>query len=978
VQQHPLLQTKLHIPPVRPGLVARPRLIERLNAGLPTPAGVSQPRDALPRTRDAFPRTRDAFSRALTLISAPAGFGKTTLVSEWVHQLPLAAKNGGQSAYAVAWLSLDEDDNDPAQFLAYTIAALRTIEARREPAAQREPAGLIGQEASSALQSLGEAGATTPPPAEAILTSLINDVAALPDRIILILDDYHLIDAQPIHHALGFLLEHLPQQMHVVIATREDPLLPLARLRARGRLTELRASDLRFSHAEAADFLNRVMGLDLSAKDVAALETRTEGWIAGLQLAGISMQGHRDASSLVQSFTGSHRYVLDYLIEEVLEQQPERIQTFLLQTSVLDRLTGPLCDAVRFGSGQVPAGQDSGQAILETLDRANLFTIPLDAGRRWYRFHHLFADLLRQRVQQTLPEQIPSLHRRASEWYEQNDIAGEAIEHALQAGDLARALSLMEAHADAAWRRGEHVKLRQWLEAVPLEAIRTKPRLCVYHTWYLFAGGRQDEAEEALQACEEAMDAPPGPATGTTPLSPRGLLSDLDRQMLRGRAAVIRAFIATYIGDVPAIIRHAHRALDFLPEQDLTWRRDAALALGDAQGFKGDLASAYAARLAAAEASQAAGDTVFSLLAHLKVAITLREQGRLQRTIELCQEQLEFASRNGLMNASVPGGFQAIWGEVLAELGDLEGALDLVTRGMESAKRGGESLVTGWGYLCLARVHYSRGDMTGVIAVARKVEKSERESQIPPWLAAEVAAWKARAWLAQGKLAPASRWARQRGLIAGGPPRQPDEFDFFSLNAFVVLARILLARERWEEAFGLLSRLLEAAEAGQRTSKAIEILGLQAMAAQAKGDTSLALAAIENALTLAEPEGFVQTFLDEGPPMAHLLYEAAGRGIAPEYTRRLLSAFPAAEAERTGLPQPHVPESQILEPLSEREFEVLQLIAAGLTNREIASRLFLALNTVKAHTRNIYGKLDVHSRTQAIARSQELGLLHHR
>jgi len=749
--------------------------------------------------------------------------------------------------------------------------------------------------------------------------------------------------------------------MHLVIATREDPPLPLARLRARGQLTELRATDLRFTPSEAAEFLNEVMGLALSAEDINAIEARTEGWIAGLQLAAlalqgrISMRGQQDASGFVQSFTGSHRFVLDYLVEEVLERQPEELQTFLLQTAILNRLTAPLCDAI--------TGRDNGQETLERLDRTNLFITPLDDDRHWYRFHHLFADLLRQRLQQTHPEEIPGLHRRASEWYEQNDLSDEAIDHALRAGDLARAAGLIEAQADAAWRRGEHAKLRHWLDALPLETIRAQPRLCVYHTWYLFAGGRQDEAEEALQACEAAM------AAGATPLS------DRDRQTMKGRAAVIRAFIATYTGDIPAIIHHARRALDYLPEQDLTWRRDAALALGDAQGFRGDLAAAYAARLEAAEASQAAGNDIFSLLAHLKVAITLREQGRLQQTIQLCQEQLEFASRSGLMHTSVPGGFLAIWGEVLAEMGDLEKARDLVTRGMDSAERSGESLVTGWSYLCLARVLYSRGDMAGVIAVGRQVERSERESKAPPWIAAEMAAWKARSWLAEGKLAAASKWARQCGLIAGDHPKQIDAFDFFSLNAFVVLARTLLVQERWDVALGLLSRLLEAAEAGERTSKAIEILGLQALAAQAKGDTDLALEAIENALTLAAPEGFVQTFVDEGPPMGHLLYKALGRGIAPEYVSRLLDAFPAAEP---GQPPPAPAggtESGWVEPLSERELEVLQLVGAGLTNREIAARLFLSLNTVKGHTRSIYGKLDVHSRMQAVARARALGVL---
>jgi LuxR family maltose regulon positive regulatory protein len=944
----PILQTKLHIPPIRPApsselrarLVSRPRLVERLNAGL---------------------------HRKLTLISAPAGFGKTTLLAGWANDLRMAnddsrraapqdsrvANRKSEIANRIVWLSLDEDDNDLARFLVYVVATLSKIEAN------------IGKGVLNQLRA-------SPPPAEEILTFLINVIATMPGQIILVLDDYHLIEDQAVHDALAFLLARLPRQLHLVISTREDPYLSLARLRARGQLIELRATDLRFTSAEAAEFLNQVMGLALSAQDITALEARTEGWIAGLQLAALALQGtistrgHKNVSEFIQSFTGSHRFVLDYLVEEVLERQPESIQTFLLQTAILDRLTAPLCNAV--------TGQDHGQATLERLDRANLFIIPLDDGRQWYRFHRLFADLLRQRLRQTHPEEIPGLYRRASEWYEQNDFSDEAIEHALRAGDLARAASLMETHADAAWRCGEHAKLRHWLDALSLEAIRAKPRLCVYHTWYLFAGGRQDEAEEALQACEEAMGASPD-LTTATPVARRHLLSDLDRQTMRGRAAVIRAFIATYIGDTPAIIHHARRALDCLPEQDLTWRRDAALALGDAHGFRGDLASAYAARLEAAEASQAAGDTIFSLLAHLKVAITLREQGRLQRTIELCQEQLEFASRSGLMRTSVPGGFLAIWGEVLAELGDLEGALDLVTRGIESAERGEESLVTGWGYLCLTRVLYSRRDMAEVIAIARKVDRSARDSQIPPWIAAEVAAWKARSRLAQGKLAVVSRWARQRGLTAAGRPKQVDEFDFFSLNAFAVLARTLLARERWDEAIWLLSRLLEAAEAGERISKAIEILGLQAVAAQAKGDTSLALAMIENALALAEPEGFVQTFVDEGPPMARLLLEALGRGMAPEYVRRLLAAFPVTEPEPRGplIAQTQVP--GLVEPLSERELEVLQLVAAGLTNPEIASRLFLSVNTVKRHSYNIYGKLGVHSRTQAVARARSLGIL---
>ncbi len=399
MQQHSLLATKLYIPPIRPELVSRPRLIERLNAGLPTRIGLS--------------RTPDPFSRALTLVSAPAGFGKTTLVSEWVQAI-----SGATPPIAIAWLSLDEGDNDPARFLAYLIAALRTI----EPSIEK---GVL-----SALQ------APQPPPAEAVLISLINEIAAIPSNIILVLDDHHTIESSPVDNALAFLLERLPVNMHLVIATREDPHLPLARLRAGGQLTEVRASDLRFTSSEAAEFLNQAMGLDLSAEDIAALERRTEGWIAGLQLAGLSMQGQEDATSLIQSFTGSHRYVLDYLVEEVLEQQSESVQTFLLQTAILDRLTGSLCDALLAeGSGSEAPGRS--QEILEYLEQSNLFLVPLDSRRQWYRYHHLFGELLRQRLLRTLPGRIPELHRRASAWYEAKGHIREAVQHALADADAA-------------------------------------------------------------------------------------------------------------------------------------------------------------------------------------------------------------------------------------------------------------------------------------------------------------------------------------------------------------------------------------------------------------------------------------------------------------------------------------------------------------------------------------------------------------
>jgi LuxR family maltose regulon positive regulatory protein len=844
-------------------------------------------------------------------------------------------------------LSLDEGDNDPALFWAYTITALRTMEAG------------LGEGALSAVLS------PQPPPAEAVLTTLINDIVALPTPIVLILDDFHLIEAGPIHQALAFLLEHRPPQMHVVISTREDPHLPFARLRARGQLTELRATDLRFSPSEAAEFLKEAMGLDLLAGDVEALEARTEGWIAGLHLAALALQGlaqgpsstkgEKDTASFIKSFAGSHRYVLDYLVEEVLEQQSERIQAFLLHTSILGRLCGPLCDALLDGgNGSRAAPSGSGQATLAYLDHANLFVIALDEQRRWYRYHHLFAELLQQRLRQTQPGLVPALHLRASHWYEQNGYADEAIGHALSGEDPDRAARLLEEHAEVMWPRGEHANLRHRLAQLPAEVLLRRPSLALYHAWFLYAKGPQSEAERYLQAAERAAD--PG-------------------QALRGRVAVIRTFMASYQGDMEALIEQARQALELLPEQDLIWRSTAALALGDAHGFRGDMPAAYRARLEAAEASAAAGSVVFSILAYIKVAITLREQGRLQPAAALCQEQLQVARRSGLSRSSVSGCLMAIWGEVLVELGDVETGLAQAKRGVEVAEQGGDWSLFGWSCLCLVRALFSAGDPVAAQALIDKVEGIAKGSVLPPWIVGRMDAWQARLWLAQGDVDAAAQWAEARGLSPGGEPPPPSQLDYFGLIDHLVLARIMLARGCLDVAERLLDGCLEAAQAGDRTSRVIEIQNLQALAFQAGGHGAEAVAALERVLTLAEPLGFARTFVDEGPPLGRLLYEAASRDTAPRYARHLLAEFPTPEPEAVRSSPSPGQESDLLEPLSEREVEVLRLIADGLTNREIASQLYLSLNTVKGHTRNIYGKLGVHSRTQAVARARALGLL---
>ncbi len=895
----PILLTKLSIPKSRPALVHRHRLIEQLNNGL---------------------------QQKLTLVSAPAGFGKTTVVTDWLQ----TEGDNRLSPFYMVWLSLDEGDNDPVQFLIYLIASFVQAEAMDVK---------FGNGLQNMLQS------PQPPPLDSILISLINEISTSLDQIVIIFDDYHRIQAQPIHDILTFLLENLPPLVHVIITTREDPGLPLARLRAQNQLSDLRASDLLFTYEEAEEFLNQVMGLSLSAEDIDMLEIRTEGWIAGLQLAAISMQVLDDTTSFIQTFSGSDRLVIDYLIEEVINQQPEDIQNFLLRTAILNQLSGPLCNAI--------TGRGDSQFMLEMLDRANLFIIPLDNDRHWYRYHHLFADLLRQRLRQSQSEKIQILHSRASEWYEKNGYFNEAIDNAFIADDFDRAINLIEEQIDDLWSLGENTRLKHWLQKIPETLLNVRPDLCIFHAWYSFLSNRPEDAERTLQIVEQTIDS-----------------SNSDNMVLSGRLAVVRAYLMTYTGDMLGVIKFSRLALDFLPEKDLIWRNLTFIAMGDAYSHLGDMKAAHDIRTKAVKVWQATGGIYWILVASLKLATTLRNQGQLQAATEIYQQQMHVANEFGLSQIRAISWLLGSWAEVLAEINELETATQLTEKALELVKHGWDEATIALGCMCFMRILFSKVDITGASELINKMEKIARESQAPPWWARRmIAAWQVRVWLVQNRLEPAAQWAKEREAHLDG------EILFVGEIENIVLARVFIAQGRLDEALNLLQRLFEAAEIGGRISKEIEILILQSLVYQAGKDIEQAVTVLENALKLAKPGGFIRVFVDEGQSIARLLYEALSRGIETDYIQKLLAVFPETGPEKAPDKQKEISDGTWIEPLSDRELEVLQLIAQGFSRREIASQLVLSFNTVKTHARNIFSKLGVNNQMQAVGKARGLGLL---
>jgi LuxR family transcriptional regulator, maltose regulon positive regulatory protein len=908
----PILATKLYIPPPRPQVVLRPRLIERLNEGLSS-------------------------GRKLTLISASAGFGKTTLVSEWVAGCERPA----------AWLSLDEGDNDSAHFLTYLVAALQTVSAD------------MGEGVLGALQS------PQPPSTESILTALLNEINTVPDHFILVLDDYHVIEATPVENALVFLLEHLPPQMHLVIATREDPHLPLAQLRVRGQLTELRAADLRFTPTEAAEFLNQVMGLDLSAEDIAALETRTEGWIAGLQLAAISMQGHQDTTSFINSFTGSHHFVLDYLVEQVLQKQSESVQTFLLRTSILDRMCGPLCDAVCSAGTGLHGDADlhstpsaSGQETLEYLERANLFIVPLDNDRYWYRYHHLFAGFLRQRLSQSAVPHIgderggvAEYHIRASQWYEDHGLEIEAFQHAAAANDVDRAARLIEGDGIPLHFRGAVTAILNWLESLPTTVLNARPSLWVRSATLLLVTGQTTGVEEKLQAAEAAMQGIPSAVKGP---------DDKTRNLI-GQIAAARATLALTRYQPEAMLAQARRALEYLPPDNLLSRFSANWTMAMAYQFRGERAAAGRAHTEGLSIAQASGNILNTSLATICLGQIQELENQLYPAAETYRRSLQLLGDD----YSPPSASEAYLGlaRIFYEWNDLDAAEQHGQQSLQLARQ--YDRVIDRFVICevfLARLKLAQGDVAGAAAMLAEADQSVRQHNFVHRMP-EVAAVQVLMLLRQGDLAAAAQLAKTHEL----PISQ---------------ARVHLAQGDPSAALALLSPLRRQVEAKNWQDERLKVMVLQAVAHHAHREKDKAVQLLSDALALAEPGGFVRIFVDEGEPMRmtisdfRLLIEKQLRGQDHKllgYVDKLLAAF----AQPAAMPQSKIQnqKSKMLEPLSERELKVLQLIAQGLSNREISERLFLALDTVKGHNRRIYGKLQVQSRTEAVARARELGLL---
>ncbi len=912
------------------------------------------------RTR-LFERLDSGAQRKLILISAPAGYGKTTLASAWIDTLKQ------RENWSAAWLSLDKEDGNPVRFLSYVIAALQTISPQ------------LGAGALEALDS------PQPPSTNSVTTSLLNEIAALPHEYTLVLDDYHTLESGEVDHILLFLLEHLPPQLHLLVTTREDPALPLARMRARGQLTEMRATELRFTFDEVTDFLSHVMQVEIAPDEIALLETRTEGWIAGLQLAAVSMQGRNDVHEFVRAFAGDNRYIMDYLIEEVLEQQPAYVCDFLLQTSILEGLNGPLCDAVWVPSIEsCVADADSSnslvrssQSILEELEKANLFVDPLDDHRSWFRYHHLFATVLQAHQQFERPGMTAGLHRRASHWYEQNGQRASAIRHALAANDYNAAATLLELvwpEMDGTFQTSVWLV---WASSLPEEFVQQRPLLSAGFAWANLSAGRLEDGEEWLSRTERML-ARTTIATDIANGKSDLLFADSDlMRTLPASLATARAYLAQARWDAADTIRNGRHALDLLSPDDHVLRGPPAALISMAYWAQGELESAARALSDAMNEFEMAGHVAFAISGAFPLADMRLAQGRMHDAIQVYERSLQLVA-DGVRTRGTSYLYVGLSG-IEIELNNLVEARRLLSLGEESRD---DPPLTNWlhrFHLTEALLRESEDDIDGALTELHAAERAFVPTPVPD--VRPIGAQIARLWIKLGRLQAVREWADTNEL------RPDDTLSYSHEFEYMVLARLLLEEHRQlqdevrlQDAQQLLTRLYADAESGGRSGSVIEILLVQALAHVADRKRESALESVAHALRLAEPQGYVRVFLNEGMAIRELISLANQNGIAPEYTCHLLAKFQVgvqetlassgdSGASATKRTQP------LVEPLSPRELEILELVAQGLSNRQISERLYISVSTVKGHNRNIFSKLQVKRRTGAVARARELNIL---
>jgi LuxR family maltose regulon positive regulatory protein len=917
-----VLQTKLNIPLLRPSLIERRQLIDKLSEGL-----------FVEGTQD----TSRLFNRKLTLVSAPAGFGKTTLVSSWIQRLDAPA----------AWLSLDEGDNEPNRFIYYVMAALRQV---------------CGELADSALLLLQS---PQPPPTETLLSLLINDLADMACQAILVLDDYHVIRELEVHKALTFLLDNQPPQLHLVIVSREDPAIPLHRLRGSGQLLGIYERELRFSPAEAAEFFDKTMGLNLTTGEVDALERRTEGWVAGLQLAALSMQDLPETRDFVASFAGDDRYISDYLIGEVFERQPALVQEFLLKTAILERFSPALCDVLlgvevpgqRIGD---PGQMTSSKAIIEHLDQSNLFIVSLDNKREWYRYHHLFADFLRLRLREQPASEIVELHRRVAAWYARHGFTEEAIQHHLAVGDFAQAADLIERVGLRLIVQGQIRKMLDWLTRLPDDFLSTRPLLCVCQAWIFNITGQAAASEPLLKRAEETLKT-------TEPEQVRHIQGLID---------TLRAYKARRQGNLTRSIQLLRQASDELSPNNLLVRSTVNLNLGFNYLITGQLAQADQALQLARADSQAAEAVYVTLITMALQANSYVAQGKLRRATALYEEAITYGLAHNRDQPFPPAGYAyAGFGQVMYEQNEVEKAEQLLTQAVQLGESMADWSMVRRGLLPLAWLWQMRGDPAEARRLLKQAQEVVQQAESDRVEAQIEAQW-ARLQLKQAAsdrsaLATAATWAKKYR------ERQPNTSSYQEAPAQMILAEIELAQEQVDQAILRLNRSAESATAGGQNDNLIKIKTLQTIAYDAKGDHSKALEKLGEALALGEQEGYVRTFVDHGLPLRRLIQEATNSGMASDYINQLLSAFPETAQVEIPSARPDRPlgDGLPVEPLTERELSMLRLMAAGLSNREIAGELFLSVNTIKVYASRIYGKLGAHRRGEAVARAQELGLI---